>query len=284
MSDHRDIHKGPERIELNDGNTIPQLGFGVYKIDADTTAAAVGTALEAGYRHIDTAAFYGNERGVGEAIAASGLPREEIFVTSKLWNDRHGDPEAALRESLDAAGLDYFDLYLIHWPCPKQGLFVDVWKKFIDFREAGLVRSIGVSNFLPEHLTTIIDATGVTPAVDQVELHPAFQERELRDFALSHHIAVEAWGPLGQGKYDLLGTRPVVEAAEAHGVSPAQVVIRWHLQRGTITFPKSTQAAHIRENFDVFGFELTDAELAGIDALDEGEDGRRGSHPNVMEP
>lgn len=270
-------------LTLNDGHTIPQLGFGVFKVDPAETERIVLDALDAGYRHIDTAAIYGNEEGVGRAIAASGIPRDELFVTTKLWNDRQGgdEPLAAIDESLDRLGLDHVDLYLVHWPAPKNGDYVNAWEKLVAIRETGKTRSIGVSNHLPAHLTEIVQATGVTPAVDQIELHPAYQQRETVAFAGGHGILIEAWGPLGQGKYDLFGTPAVAAVAAAHGKTPAQTVLRWHLQKGNIVFPKSNSPARVRENLDVFDFELTPAEIAAIDVLDPGDgSGRVGSHPN----
>lgn len=273
------------RVTLNDGNTIPQLGFGVFRIPPADTERAVAEALEVGYRHIDTAAIYGNEAGVGAAVASSGIPRDELFITTKLWNDRHdGDgPNAAIRESLDRLGLDHLDLYLVHWPTPARDNYVHAWQKLIELREAGLTRSIGVSNHLVPHLEKIVAATGVVPAVDQIELHPAYQEREVTAWAAGHGVKIEAWGPLGQGKYDLFGTEPVAAAAQAHGKTPAQTVLRWHLQHGFIVFPKSVHRARIEENLDVFDFELTAAEIAAIDALDPGDgSGRVSSHPDEV--
>lgn len=259
-------------ISLNDGNTIPQLGFGVFKVDPAETERIVSEALEAGYRHIDTAAVYRNEEGVGRAIAASGIPREELFVTTKLWNSEQGtdSARAALDTSLAALGLDHVDLYLIHWPRPDLDRYVASWQTLEELRGEGLTRSIGVSNFHRPHLERLLAETGTVPAVNQIELHPAFAQRELRAFGDEHGIRTEAWGPLGQGKYDLFGEQAVTDAATAHGATPAQVVIRWHLQHGIIVFPKSSTRERIVENFDVFGFELTDAEVAAIDALDRG--------------
>src|SRR6478735_2243185 len=230
-------------VQLNDGYDIPQLGYGVFKVPPADTERAVSEALEVGYRHIDTAAIYGNEEGVGAAVARSGIPRRELFITTKLWNDRHdGDePDAAIRESLDKLGLDQVDLYLVHWPTPARDNYLHAWEKLIELRHAGLARSIGVSNFLVPHLEKIVSATGVVPAVNQIELHPAYQEREITAWAAAHDIHIEAWGPLGQGKYDLFGAEPVARAAEAHGRTPAQVVLRWHLQHGNIVFPKSVR-------------------------------------------
>lgn len=269
-------------IRLNDGNDIPQLGYGVFKVPPADTERVVAEALEVGYRHIDTAAIYGNEEGVGAAIAASGIPRDELFITTKLWNDRHDgdDPDAAISESLEKLGLDRVDLYLVHWPTPKNDNFVHAWEKLIGIRERGLTTSIGVSNFLVPHLERIVAETGVVPAVDQIELHPAYRQPAVTRWASDHDVRVEAWGPLGQGKYDLFGTAPIAEAAATHDVTPAQVVLRWHIQHGFIVFPKSVRRERLEENIDVFGFELTDAEMRGIDGLhvDDGS-GRVGSNP-----
>jgi 2,5-diketo-D-gluconate reductase A len=268
-------------IELNDGRTIPQLGFGVFKVDPDEAERVVSDALEVGYRHIDTAAVYGNEVGVGRAIEKSGIPREELFITTKLWNSDQGTQSAfdAIDLSLEKLGLDYVDLYLIHWPRPDLDRYVETWLAMEQIRDDGKSRSFGVSNFHRPHLERIIAESGTVPAVDQVELHPAFQQRELRAFAEPLGIRTEAWGPLGQGKYELFGEQAVQDAADAHGVTPAQVVIRWHLQRGIIVFPKTTSRDRMATNFAVFGFELSDAELAAIDALDRGL--RVGSDPDT---
>jgi 2,5-diketo-D-gluconate reductase A len=269
------------QITLNDGRTIPQLGFGVFKVDPAETERIVTDALEVGYRHIDTAAVYGNEEGVGRALAASGIARDELFVTTKLWNSDQGRQTAAdaLALSLEKLGLDRVDLYLIHWPRPDQDRYVESWQTLEQLKAEGLSRSIGVSNFTTAHLERVIAESDTVPAVDQVELHPAFAQVPLRSFATEHGIRVESWGPLGQGKYDLFGEQPVVAAAEAHGATPAQVVIRWHLQSGLVVFPKSNSRARMAENFDVFGFELTDAEVIAIDGLDRGQ--RVGSDPDV---
>lgn len=268
-------------IALNDGHHIPQLGFGVFKVDPDETERIVTDALEVGYRHIDTAAVYGNELGVGRAIEKSGIPREELFITTKLWNSDQGTQSVfdAMDLSLEKLGLDQVDLYLIHWPRPDLDKYVESWLALEQLRENGTTRSIGVSNFHRAHLERIIAESGSVPAVDQVELHPAFAQRELRAFSEPLGIRTEAWGPLGQGKYDLFGEKAVADAASAHGATPAQVVIRWHLQQGIIVFPKSNSRERMAENFDVFGFELTDAELAAIDGLDRGQ--RVGSDPDT---
>lgn len=269
-------------ITLNSGHSIPQLGFGVFLVPADEAEKAVSEALEVGYRHIDTAAIYKNEEGVGAAIAKSGIPRDELFITTKLWNDRQSgeQPHEAIRESLDKLGLDHVDLYLTHWPTPEKDTYVNAWTKLIEIRDAGLSRSIGVSNHLPEHLDRLVAETGVVPAVDQIELHPAYQQRDVLAWAEKNGTKIESWGPLGQGKYPLFENPAVAEAAEAHGVTPAQAVIRWHLQKGFIVFPKSSRKERMEQNFDVFGFELTDAEIAAIDALDPLDgSGRVGTHP-----
>lgn len=259
-----------QHVTLNDGTAIPQLGFGVFKVNPADTERIVSDALEVGYRHIDTAAIYRNEEGVGKAIAASGIPRDELYITTKLWNDRHGDADAAIDESLTKLGLDHVDLYLVHWPSPKQNRFIEAWHALEGIRERGLATSIGVSNFTRPYLERLLPEASVTPVVNQIELHPYYQQRETTEYSAAHDIRIEAWGPLGQGKYDLFGEKAVQDAAAAHGVSPAQVVIRWHLQRGIIVFPKTTSRERMASNFDVFGFELSEAELAGIDALDRG--------------
>ncbi|MCU1551301.1 MAG: aldo/keto reductase [Glaciihabitans sp.] len=266
-------------IALNSGTTIPQLGFGVFLVDPDDTQRVVEDALEVGYRHIDTATGYNNETQVGAAIAASGIPRDEIFLTTKLRNDHHKDRDVAgaFARSLDMLGLDYLDLYLIHWPMPVNDFFVETWRTFETFAADGRAKAIGVSNFLVPHLEKLLAETDVVPAVNQVELHPIFQQRELKEFQAKHGIHTEAWGPLGQGKYDLFGMNPIADAAKAHGVAPAQVVIRWHLQTGNIVIPKSNSRDRMAQNFDVFGFELSADEMAAIDALDENR--RVGGNP-----
>ena len=269
-------------ITLNSGHAIPQLGYGVFLVPPEEAEEAVSTALEVGYRHIDTAAVYRNEEGVGAAIAKSGIPRDELFVTTKLWNDNQAGeaPHAAIGESLEKLGLEYVDLYLTHWPAPESGNYVNAWQKLIEIRDAGLSRSIGVSNHLPEHLDRIVGETGGVPAVDQIELHPAHQQSDVLSWATDHGMHIESWGPLGQGKYPLLENPAIVDAATAHGVSPAQAVLRWHLQRGFIVFPKSSHRERMRQNIDVFGFELTAEQVSRIDAVDPGDgSGRVGGHP-----
>lgn len=266
-------------LTLNDGTTIPQLGFGVFKVNPAETERIVADALEAGYRHIDTAAIYGNEEGVGRAIAASGIPRDELYITTKCWNDDQGKDASrqAITSSLEKLGLGSVDLYLIHWPTPEKGLALETWEAFGEFQREGLTTSIGVSNFDHRYLPDVL-ATGVIPVVNQIELHPQFQQRETTALAAEHDIRIEAWGPLGQGKVDYAAT-VVGDIAEAHGVSWAQVVLRWHLQQGRIVFPKSNRAARMRENLDVFGFELTAEQVAQIDALDQGVAGRVSADP-----
>ena len=267
-------------LTLNNGTTIPQLGFGVFKVDPAETTRIVTDALEVGYRHIDTAAIYGNEEGVGRAIADSGIPREELFVTTKLWNDRQTDAENAFDESLGKLGLDYVDLYLIHWPTPQKDTFVQAWKSLETIYASGRAKAIGVSNFLVPHLRKLLAETDIVPAVNQIELHPAHQQPEVTAFSREHGIEIEAWGPLGQGKYPLFELPEVADAAAAHGKTPAQVVIRWHLQTGNIVFPKSNRRERMQENFDVFDFELTADEVAAISSLER--EGRVSAHPDEV--
>ncbi|KQW04712.1 2,5-diketo-D-gluconic acid reductase [Leifsonia sp. Root4] len=267
-------------VTLNDGHTIPQLGFGVFKVDPVETERIVTDALEVGYRHIDTARIYGNEAGVGKAIADSGIARDELFITTKLWNDDQGTQSAfdAFDRSLEQLGLDEVDLYLIHWPAPANDRFVEAWKALEKIRESGRARSIGVSNFTVPYLSRLLAETDVVPAVNQIELHPAHQQPATTALSAKHGIKIEAWGPLGQGKYNLFELPEVTAPAEAHGKTPAQVVIRWHLQQGNIVFPKSNRRERMAENFDVFDFELTDAEQTAITALER--EGRVASHPD----
>ncbi|MFE6764703.1 aldo/keto reductase [Streptomyces sp. NPDC057689] len=268
-------------ITLNNGVRMPQLGFGVFQVPDDETAAAVGHALDAGYRSIDTAAVYGNERGVGRAIADSGVPREELFVTTKLWNADQGYDQAlaAFDASLAELGLDHVDLYLIHWPTPARDLYVETYKALEKILGDGRARAIGVSNFQVPHLRRLMEQTGTVPAVNQVELHPGLQQAELRTFHAEHGIATEAWSPLAQGA--VLEDGAITRIAQANGVTPAQVVLRWHLQAGNIVIPKSVTPARIRQNLDVFGFDLTDTDLADIAALDRGL--RTGPDPDTLD-
>ena len=271
-------------IELNDGHSIPQLGFGVFQIDPAETERPVRVALEIGYRHIDTAEMYGNERGVGEAIRGSGLDRGEVYVTSKLNNSFHEPDEArkAFDRSLSELGFDYVDLVLIHWPLPTlyDGDYVSTWKTLEEFKADGRSRSIGVSNFQVEHLERLAAETDTVPAANQIELHPYFQNREVRSYDEEHGIATEAWSPIAQG--DVLDDPVVTEIAAKLGKTPAQVVLRWHVQRGNIVFPKSVTPERIRENFEIFDFEIEPADLEQIDGLDRGETGRIGPNPDQM--
>ena len=266
-------------VELAGGSTIPQLGIGVFQVPAEDTAAIVGTALEVGYRSIDTAAAYRNEAGVGRAIAASGIERSELFVTTKLANTEHGHDKAlaAFELSLERLGLDYLDLYLIHWPIPARDLYVETWEAFIELAGSGRVREIGVSNFNVEHLERIIAATGVVPAVDQVELHPGFSQPELREFDARHGIVTESWSPLVQGDKRVLEHPALEEIAAAHGKTPAQVILRWHIQLGCVVIPKASSRARLEENIAVFDFELTDAQMASVDSIEVV--GRTGGDP-----
>jgi 2,5-diketo-D-gluconate reductase A len=268
------------QITLNNGRSIPQLGFGVFQIEPKDTAEAVSTALKAGYRHIDTAEMYGNEREVGEAVAKSGLDRADIFVTSKLSNDAHlpEDARLAFELSLQELGFDYLDLFLIHWPLPTRydGDFVSTWKTLEEFYRDGRARSIGVSNFQPHHLRRLHENTEVPPAVNQIEVHPFLTQDEVRGFCAEHGIAVEAWSPIGQGLE--LDDPTIVSIAQRVGKTPAQVILRWHIQRGDIIFPKSVTPSRVKENFDIFDFELADGDVAEISALNK--DQRTGPDPD----
>ncbi|MCP3735547.1 aldo/keto reductase [Sphingomonas sp. RP10(2022)] len=261
-------------LTFNDGRTMPRLGLGTWKLPDSQAPVAVRRALDLGYRLIDTAAIYGNERGVGEGVHGSAA-----FVTTKLWNDRQGDPAAALGESLALLGLDAVDLYLIHWPAPGQGEYVEAWKALVDLREAGKTRSIGVSNFLPEHLDAIIEATGVTPALNQIELHPYHQRREERAYHEAHGIVTQSWSPLGQGGA-LLRESTIVRVAEKHARSAAQVVIAWHLAHGLSVIPKAADPDHLSDNYAALDLTLDDEDVAAIDALDRDE--RIGPDPREM--
>ncbi|WP_220033863.1 aldo/keto reductase [Arthrobacter psychrolactophilus] len=264
-------------VTLNNGVLMPQIGYGVFQVPNDETEVAVTAALAAGYRSIDTAAIYGNEEGVGRAIAASELAREELFITSKVWIGELGYDAtvAAYEASLAKLGLDYLDLYLIHWPAPASESYLDSWKALDMLLAAGRVRAIGVSNFLPEHLEKIIALGGTVPAVNQIEAHPALQQRDIQGANAAHGIATEAWSPLAQGA--LLSDPAVLAIADTHGRTPAQVILRWHLQQGRIIIPKSVTPSRIAENLDILGFELAAAELSAIDELER--DGRTGPHP-----
>ena len=272
-------------IELNDGHAIPQLGFGVFQIPPKDTAQAVSLALEAGYRHIDTAEMYGNEKGVADAVAASGLDRADVFITSKLNNGFHEPAEArkAFAQTLTDLGSDYVDLFLIHWPLPTlyDGDFVSTWKTLEEFRADGRARSIGVSNFQVDHLERLAAESDVVPAVNQVELHPSFQNDDVDAYGRAHGIATEAWAPLAQGK--VLDDPALAEIAGRLGKSPAQVVLRWHIERGYIVFPKSTTPARIKENFEVFDFQLEPGDTEKIDSLNRGEAGRNGPNPSTFD-
>lgn len=265
-------------LTFNDGRTIPQVGLGVWQTPNDDAAMVVKTALDAGYRHIDTAAAYRNEKGVGEGIRASGLSRDEVFVTTKLWNDNQGYDETlvAAEKSLGRLGLDHLDLYLIHWPAPKKGLFVETWKAFVRLKEEGRVKSIGVSNFAAEHLDRIIGETGVAPAINQIELHPRFQQRALREANAERGVLTQSWSPLGQGQ--LLADPVIAAIAAKHGKTPAQVIIRWHVDSGLVVIPKSVTPARIVQNFGVFDFQLDAEDKAAIAGLDT-DGGRIGPDP-----
>ncbi|MFC8066012.1 aldo/keto reductase [Streptomyces sp. NPDC057293] len=265
-------------IILNNGVEMPQLGFGVWQVPDDEAETAVVQALEAGYRSIDTAAIYGNEEGTGRALAASGVAREDLFVTTKLWNSEQGYDTAlrAFDASMAKLGLEYLDLYLIHWPMPAEGRYVDTYKAFEKLLADGRVRAIGVSNFLPEHLERLTGETSVVPAVNQIELHPHLQQHASREVHAEQGIATEAWSPLGSGK-GILDIPAIVAIAQKHNRTPAQVVLRWHLQLGNVVIPKSVTPSRIKENIDVFGFTLDTEDLAAISALNE--DRRLGPDP-----
>jgi 2,5-diketo-D-gluconate reductase A len=277
-----DTRHGGETLdtELADGNTMPRLGFGVFQIAPEETVDAVSHALRTGYRAVDTAAAYGNEREVGEAIRGSEVGRDEVFVTTKLWNTDHGSESAhrAFDGSLHRLGFDYVDLYLIHWPAPGRDRYVETWEALIEMKRAGRVRSIGVSNFEIEHLDRIIDATGTAPAVNQVELHPLLGQAELRRFHAEHGIVTEAWSPIAKGR--VLDDPVITELASSQGKTPAQIVLRWHLQLGNVVIPKSVTPERIEENFQVFDFTLDDDAMRRIEALDAGE--RTGPDPTTF--
>jgi len=271
-------------ITLNDGNTIPQLGFGVFQIEPEDTAEAVSEALRIGYRHIDTAEMYANEKEVGDAIRASGLDRSEVFITSKLSNAAHDprDAREAFDRTLSDLGFDYVDLFLIHWPLPMLygGDFVSTWKTLEEFDSDGRARSIGVSNFQVEHLERLAAETETVPAVNQIEVHPYLTNEAVRSYGREHGIATEAWSPIAQGA--VLDDPTITKIAEKVGKTPAQVVLRWHIQRGDIVFPKSVTPSRIKENFEIFDLELGSEDMEGISALDRGEQGRTGAHPDTF--
>ena len=272
-------------ITLNDGNTIPQRGFGVFQIPPEETAAAVRSALDIGYRHIDTAEMYGNEAGVAAGIAESGVDRAEVFITSKLNNGSHRPDAArgAFDSTLKALRSDYVDLFLIHWPLPTlyDGDFVSTWKVLEHFAKDGRAHSIGVSNFQPAHLDRLAKESNTTPAVNQIEVHPYFGNGAVRAYGIEHGIATEAWSPIAQGK--VLGDEVITRIAAAHGKTPAQVVLRWHIQRGDIVFPKSVSPERVKSNFEIFDFSLDGDEMTAITGLDRGESGRTGPNPDVFD-
>ncbi len=267
-------------LPFNDGNSIPQVGFGIWKVPPEIAADAVASALKTGYRLIDGAYLYMNEAGLGEGLRRSGLPREEVFVTTKVWNNEHGATKAraSVERSLKTIGLDRLDLVLIHWPVPSQDLYVETWKAFIEMRDEGLMRSIGVSNFNVDHLERIIGETGEVPVLNQIECHPRLAQPELRAANARHGIVTQAWTPLGQGQ--TFEAEAVASAARRAGKSPAQVVLRWHIQNGTAVIPRSVNPARQAENLDLFDFDLTEAEMAAIAALDVGV--RTGPDPSVF--
>jgi 2,5-diketo-D-gluconate reductase A len=270
----------PPSVALNDRRSIPQLGFGVWKVPNDEASSIVQQAIETGYRLIDTAAIYQNEEGVGQAIEATSVPRSDLFVTTKLWNSEQGYDSTlrAFDESLRKLKLDIVDLYLIHWPLPKNGLYLDTWRALIKLHQEGRVKSIGVSNFTLPTLRQIIDETGIVPVINQIELHPRFQQRALRDFHAANGIATESWSPLGRGA---INNEVIQNIAVKHGKTPAQVILRWHLENGLVVIPKSATPARIRENFDLFGFSLDADDMTAIGKLDDSA-GRVGAHPDEM--
>ena len=268
----------PTVIKLHDGNVMPQLGLGVWQASNEEVVTAVHKAVEVGYRSIDTAAAYKNESGVGKAISSAGIPREDLFITSKLWNDAHLRPAEALQESLEHLKLDYLDLYLIHWPVPAIDHYVEAWKGLIELQKQGLVKSIGVCNFQVPHLQRLIDETGVAPVINQIELHPLMQQRQLNAWNATHKIQTESWSPLAQGGEGVFDQKIIYKLAEKYGKTPAQIVIRWHLDKGLVVIPKSVTPSRIAENFDVWDFRLDKDELTDLTALDKGK--RLGPDPD----
>jgi 2,5-diketo-D-gluconate reductase A len=273
-------------LTFNDGNTIPQLGYGVWQVEDDVAEKVVVQAFEAGFRHIDTAKIYGNEAGVGRAIERSGLKPEEIFITTKLWNADQGYESTlkAFEGSMERLGLETLDMYLIHWQQPKQDKYVDTWKALIELQQQGRVKTIGVSNFTKEGLQRLIDETGVVPAINQIELHPFFNQAELREFNASHGILTQAWSPLGQGGA-LLESSVIAQIAAKHGATPAQVVIAWHLAIGNVVIPKSVTESRIRENYAALDVTLDATDIRAIDGLDNSAEGagRIGPDPAVSD-
>ena len=265
-------------IALNDGTSIPQLGLGTYRLDDETAHRVVAEALEIGYRHIDTATIYKNEQGVGRAIRESGIPRDDLYITTKLWNGDQPKARDAISSSLDRLGLEHVDLYLIHWPAPERGTYIDAWRSLEQFKADGRATSIGVSNFLVEHLDALAVVSSTVPVLNQVELHPLLQQVELRAEHAKRGIATESWGPLGHGSVDLAVEAPILNGiAEAHGKSVAQVVLRWHIQEGLIVFPKTSHKERLLDNISLFDFELTADDMAGIRGCDRNQ--RVGTHP-----
>lgn len=268
----------PTVIKLHDGNVMPQLGLGVWQASNEDVVTAIHKALEVGYRSIDTATAYKNESGVGKAIHSAGVPRDELFITTKLWNDAHQRPADALQESLEQLQLDYLDLYLIHWPVPAADHYVSAWKELIELQKQGLVKSIGVCNFQIPHLQRLIDETGVAPVINQIELHPLMQQRQLHSWNATHKIQTDSWSPLAQGGEGVFDQKVIRALADKYGKTPAQVVIRWHLDSGLVVIPKSVTPSRIAENFDVWDFRLDKDELTEIAALDQGK--RLGPDPD----
>ena len=270
---------GVPMIKLNDGRSIPQLGLGVWQVDPGITARVVRDAIDVGFRSIDTAEGYNNEEGVGEAIKSAGIPRDQLFITSKLRNGGHARDQAlrSFDDTMKALQLDWLDMFLIHWPVPGQDKYVEAWKTLIELQQQGRIKSIGVSNFNEDHLERIIGETGVTPVVNQIELHPYFTQADKRGYLKSKNIHIEGYSPLGSGA--VLKDQTIKAIGEAHGKSVAQVIVRWHIQQGNIVIPKTTHRDRMKENFDVFDFQLSDDEMKTISGLDKGEDGRSGSNP-----
>jgi len=270
----------PTVIKLQDGNVMPQLGLGVWQASNEQVLIAIDKALEVGYRSIDTAAAYKNEDGVGSALKQAGIPREELFITTKLWNDDQQRPRQALEDSLEKLQLDYVDLYLMHWPVPSKDHYVEAWKGMIELQKLGLIKSIGVCNFQLNHLQRLIDETGVSPVINQIELHPLLQQRQLHAWNATHKIQTESWSPLAQGGDGVFDKKIIRDLADKYGKTPAQIVIRWHLDSGLVVIPKSVTPARIAENFNVFDFRLDKDELSEIAKLDSSK--RLGPDPDVF--